>query len=361
MIALGWVLVTGLLLAQDGAATGDEAQAPPPPPAQRLWRFMDAHTGDTGITWGGRWGEPLGGAGWRFGSGQFISSPHDVENLFEHITLMLGPSIFPEILVRLDADGKQSYYYRGQALDAERVQREEGRVTLLDANGETLRSFELTADGRLIMPRGSMLAVLPTPPSRPGRPSIGVTMAPVDPALAAQLGQRAEDVVLVTQVGDGTPAATAGIQRYDVIQSINGQSPVSPRQLRDALRAAGEGGTVRLGLLRAGQSISVECKVVLTETSAYRRFGATPFRSGLHAPPVWEFHEGLRAGGGSLHLDEEFAKLLRDIGDAQLGDAQLGDAQLGGVPLPPAIERQLEQIEQQLKRLQEIIEQRSED
>ena len=110
---------------------------------------------------------------------------------------------------------------------AERVQHEEGRVRLLDVNGETLRSFELTADGRLIMPRGSMLAVLPTPPSRPGRPSIGVTMAPVDPALAAQLGQRAEDVVLVTEVGDGTPAATAGIQRYDVIHSINGQSPVS--------------------------------------------------------------------------------------------------------------------------------------
>jgi serine protease Do len=55
------------------------------------------------------------------------------------------------------------------------------------------------------------------------RPWLGVALYTVDQMAIRQLRLAVNSGVLVTQVGDGSPAAQAGIQKYDVIVSIGGQ------------------------------------------------------------------------------------------------------------------------------------------
>ena len=58
----------------------------------------------------------------------------------------------------------------------------------------------------------------PTPPAEPG--PFGVTVAPVEPVLAAHLGLEEGQGLLVITVAPGSPAATMGLQPYDLVLAV---------------------------------------------------------------------------------------------------------------------------------------------
>jgi serine protease Do len=90
------------------------------------------------------------------------------------------------------------------------------------------------------------------------RPRLGVGIAPASVArrLRRSVGLPDRDGVLVREVEEDSPAATAGVREGDLIASAGGRPIVEPDDLYDALAAAGE--TLSLGIVRGAEEITVE-------------------------------------------------------------------------------------------------------
>jgi serine protease Do len=90
-----------------------------------------------------------------------------------------------------------------------------------------------------------------------GSAKLGISVSPLTPERAAQLGlRRGTPGVLIDEVDPNGPAAQAGIQAGDVIQEVNRQPVRTPAEVRDALTRSG-GRTPVLLINRGGQSIFV--------------------------------------------------------------------------------------------------------
>jgi Do/DeqQ family serine protease len=74
-------------------------------------------------------------------------------------------------------------------------------------------------------------------PSEHGR--LGISVEPLTPALANQLGTKAKSGVMVDQVAPGSPAASAGIREGDIIKQVNHQPVSSGADLQQAVRDSG--------------------------------------------------------------------------------------------------------------------------
>lgn len=92
---------------------------------------------------------------------------------------------------------------------------------------------------------------------------LGVVIRTVNTDLAGQLGLHRKTGVLVSEVADKSPAATAGLEKGDIIVSIGGESTMSSAELRNRVAMSGANVEVDLEVDRGGDTHSV--KVVLGE------------------------------------------------------------------------------------------------
>ncbi len=88
---------------------------------------------------------------------------------------------------------------------------------------------------------------------------LGVSTEEASEALASQLGLKPGQGLVVVFVAPDSPAAKAGIQKYDVIEEFGDQMLVGPEQLRKLVQMQKEGDTIKLTVHRAGkkQTVSV--------------------------------------------------------------------------------------------------------
>jgi S1-C subfamily serine protease len=104
-------------------------------------------------------------------------------------------------------------------------------------------------------------------------PVLGVTVLPIGPELAQELGYPSEGGLLVQTIRPGSSAATAGIRggnravvigRYevaiggDLLISINGRRAEDANSIPRALRGKRAGDTVEIELLRGGKSMKLQ-------------------------------------------------------------------------------------------------------
>jgi len=82
---------------------------------------------------------------------------------------------------------------------------------------------------------------------------IGVSLQNPSDALAAQLGVDAHKSLLIAGVEDDAPAAKAGLQRFDVIVSVDNDKECTMNRLMRAIQGAGDGGQVALHIIREGE------------------------------------------------------------------------------------------------------------
>ena len=71
----------------------------------------------------------------------------------------------------------------------------------------------------------------------------------------------------VTSVGDGTPAANAGLKDGDVIIAVNGQRVESADSLVAQIREKTAGDKVTLTVLRDGKSLEIKATLAAKPTS----------------------------------------------------------------------------------------------
>jgi serine protease Do len=89
-------------------------------------------------------------------------------------------------------------------------------------------------------------------------PKLGVSLAPLTPELARELGVAgAGEGVVVTDVVDGGPAQRAGIRRGDVILELNQQSVRRPDEVAGVVAKLKEGDMALLRVRRGEQAIFV--------------------------------------------------------------------------------------------------------
>jgi serine protease Do len=93
-----------------------------------------------------------------------------------------------------------------------------------------------------------------------GKARIGVTVQDLTKELADRLGLDEAKGVLVSGVEPGGPADRAGVQRGDVVLTVNKKSVTSAQEFVAAVRKAGPGATVRLLLRSRGVARFVAIK-----------------------------------------------------------------------------------------------------
>ncbi|MBS0660220.1 MAG: PDZ domain-containing protein [Verrucomicrobia bacterium] len=140
----------------------------------------------------------------------------------------------------------------------------------------------LLAASALAQPAPPKAPAPPTPPSPPSRTAIarepvsflGVVTVPAAGALSEQLGLPPGFGLVVENVVPDSPAAAAGLKRYDILKTAGDQKLVSPDQLAALVRATKDGEEMTLTLLRKGKEEKVTAKLVkrAPEERETRRF-----------------------------------------------------------------------------------------
>jgi serine protease Do len=90
---------------------------------------------------------------------------------------------------------------------------------------------------------------------------LGVSIQDLTPDLARYFGLDQNQGVIVAEVAPGSPAEKAGLQRDDVIVSLNGQPIGEGGAFRTHVAMTNPGSTVKLGILRDGKNIEKEVAV----------------------------------------------------------------------------------------------------
>jgi serine protease Do len=90
---------------------------------------------------------------------------------------------------------------------------------------------------------------------------LGVVIQPISPAMAKQLGLSKLQGALVGDVSSKGPAQSAGVQRGDVILSINGKTVNDSNELRNTVSMMQPGETVRLEVSRNGSVKDINVKL----------------------------------------------------------------------------------------------------
>ncbi|MBC7172749.1 MAG: trypsin-like peptidase domain-containing protein, partial [Polyangiaceae bacterium] len=91
------------------------------------------------------------------------------------------------------------------------------------------------------------------------RPYIGITFQPLEPEVAVQLGAtRAQRGALVSEVARGGPAARAGVRPGDIVTTIDGAHVADGYALLREILRREVGARLRLGLLRNGESSTID-------------------------------------------------------------------------------------------------------
>ncbi|MGQ0627486.1 MAG: PDZ domain-containing protein [Phycisphaerales bacterium] len=96
---------------------------------------------------------------------------------------------------------------------------------------------------------------------------IGLAVEPIGPALAKQAGVNQGEASVVSRVNDGSPAARAGVQQFDVLSTVDGQPAGSIHAVRAVVRAKDIGACVRLRVIRGGQPIEIDVPIERTPSS----------------------------------------------------------------------------------------------
>jgi hypothetical protein len=138
---------------------------------------------------------------------------------------------------------------------------------------------------------------MPAPvPSKP-TPYIGVITTPPPAVLSAQLGLAEGFGLVVSDILPDSPAAKAGVQRYDVLTKFNDQQLVDSGQFSILVRALKKGSEASLTLIRKAQEQKVTVTIDERPLPERRVF---PFPGGFPGNDVRHMHGDAEKAGDPM-------------------------------------------------------------
>jgi S1-C subfamily serine protease len=94
-----------------------------------------------------------------------------------------------------------------------------------------------------------------------GRSALGVSVATVDPLVAAQAGLSVDHGALIVRLTPGGPAEQAALRGGDVITRLNNTAINNISDLSDALVSYDPGTNVTVGIMRGAQSLQISVRL----------------------------------------------------------------------------------------------------
>jgi hypothetical protein len=167
-----------------------------------------------------------------------------------------------------------------------------GAVVLLGTMTAAAQPPEPAADVITIGP-GEVVISANAAIAEPGEYWLGVECMPVPPPLRAQLGLPENQGLLVESVMPESPAAKAGIARYDVLLAAAGKPLASPRELIQAVETAKEA-KLAIEVLHEGKKKTIEATPAKRPEEARRK--VMPLPDGADWETVQKWIERMRPG-----------------------------------------------------------------
>ena len=99
------------------------------------------------------------------------------------------------------------------------------------------------------------------------RGRLGITMQDLTPGLAKSLGVPVREGVALAEVQPGSPAATAGLRKGDVVVEINGKPMRSAAEMRALLGVTPAGESIEMRVLRGAEERSLRVRMGEIEAS----------------------------------------------------------------------------------------------
>ena len=167
---------------------------------------------------------------------------------------------------------------------------------------------QLVLCGKAGVAAPTVLSLVAMSEGDPSRGWLGVSLGQVSPPLAAQLGLEDEAVMIENVVKD-SPAARAGLQRYDVVLAVDGEEfGGSVGDLAKRLGELGPDAAAELTVIRSGKEQTVAVQL-----------GSRPDRGDIEWEHEWtglsSVSEKLRTRGRILMRDEEGNIKIHELGD----------------------------------------------
>jgi S1-C subfamily serine protease len=97
-------------------------------------------------------------------------------------------------------------------------------------------------------------------------PYMGVQQVPLNPVIASRLGSDAKSGVVVVAVGQGTPAAAAGLRSRDIITAIDGTQVIDDSVFAKIIDSHKPGDALDLTVVRGKQTVHVTVTLVKRPT-----------------------------------------------------------------------------------------------
>jgi hypothetical protein len=154
----------------------------------------------------------------------------------------------------------------------------------------------------LVQAPGRLRQPMPRIAAKP-RPFLGIATSPVPPVLASQLNLPEGFGLVVEEIVPDSPAATAGVQKNDVLKLFNDQQLTEPGQLAKLVQAAGRDTEVTLTVMRKGQEQKLRVKISETTRPEQRglpqieewarRFGRDLDSARGELPPLDDMRRGI--------------------------------------------------------------------
>jgi S1-C subfamily serine protease len=143
------------------------------------------------------------------------------------------------------------------------------------------------------------------------RAQLGVTVQGLTSDLAQGLGLKDVRGALVSSVSEGSPAEKAGLQRGDVIVSLNDRPVDDGNALRNRIASTQPGASVRLGVVRDGRQLTVRAQLGELRSAKAKLDSGGPSeggaRLGLAVRPVTPEEAAQR------HLDSKTGLLVSEV------------------------------------------------
>ncbi len=210
------------------------------------------------------------------------------------------------IEVRIE-DGDISVKVDGEEIPADRIIRgDAGRIIILDDDGNEIsvigggfdegergRRFRLRLGPRGDAPRGGPGPRFEIDVPHP-KVMLGIHLAEPGKALQRHLGLEPGSTTMISALYKGLPAHDAGLDQFDIITAIDGQTPADPHSIHEALADREPGETVTLSVIHEGRAGEI---VVTLEA-----FDADAMHSA-----------DLIGGGPAIHIDRGFRLPMPDI------------------------------------------------
>jgi hypothetical protein len=153
---------------------------------------------------------------------------------------------------------------------------------------------------------------------------------PLPPVLSSQLGLPDGFGLFVQNIAPGSPAAKAGLQKFDVIKLLNDQQIVDQGQLGTLVNGIGTGKEVTLTILRKGQEQKVTATLA-EHTVPVRGEGDRP-RPGMHGAPGAHSMFGEKAKEWLQHNPEKMKEMQERMREFQKRMHDRKEPREGGKP-----------------------------